>query len=313
MANHWPLLAATMLIALAAALGLWQHDQAVSIAGRSDSRTAISNAVSAPPAPPAEPAIAPEKAPPPAAAGKPAPAPAVSAPAAPTTSPAAKTPPVATTPVPGAAPAPAPAAGKTVPVTGAPPIVRQIAPPSTAPAVPAAAAAPAASREKLLMSLRGILQKKLGVLSMELAAGGYALNVEGTRVEVQPMPNWSVNIYNINPKQAEVETDTFKIAMLTVAVEFGIDLAQKAVESANGKTYLQSSCKMGSVSVVRDPANGNSCMIRPIQTLAPAAPQVQPQPPAAVGKAPAPTQPAPPKTPPTPAPPVRVPATDANF
>jgi hypothetical protein len=83
----------------------------------------------------------------------------------------------------------------------------------------------------------------------------------------------------------------------------GINLNQKAVEAANGKTYLTTTSKMGSVSVIRDPAVGNSCTIAPLQRVvpvpaAPAAnqnqPPVQPNP-----KQPQPA-PGPPVTPPRP-------------
>ena len=144
------------------------------------------------------------------------------------------------------------------------------------------------------------------------------LKVNGAQLEVAPMPNWSINIYNSNTVQPEAESDNFKVIYNEVATALGLDVNQKPAALPNGKTSMQSASKLGSVSIVRDPANGNSAVItpnqqrkamvqppaqpaaQPAQPAQPAAQPAQPNQPAAQPKAQAqPAQPAPtPATPP---------------
>lgn len=328
MGNHWPLLVAAILIALATFLGVYQHNRAVLAATTSvplTARTVAENGAAggavlekptAPPAAPQLPAAPDDQNVPARRRTVPQGDAPATAPINPTVVPAAPTAPAtALQPVQAAPAAPA--------VPAAPGIVAQPAP--AAPAVPAAppviqapagpAAAVQAKREDraaVLADLRGALQGKLGVMPIDLAAGGYAAHVEGARVEVQPVPNWSISLFNINPKTPDQETSNFKLCLETVTAALAVDMTQKAVESANGKRYMKTSCKLGSVSLVRDPANGNSCMIRPIQTVIPTA-HAERQTPGQPAVQPAQQQHRPKVLPGPPVPPPRPPATDTNF
>jgi hypothetical protein len=318
MGDHWPLVVASGLVAFAAALGLWQHDRAVELAAQV--------------APPAHVApaqvvdVSAEKA----DASQPMPAA-----------------PIATRAIPATTP-PAPAVAEPAPAVAAPAVVAPTAPAvAVAPAAPAVVApAPAAptapavvpnaappvrqGRNATLLALRNDLQAQVNIAPMDTAGGGFAVASDGARLEVKPPPNWNIMIYNVNPKTPEVETDKFKEMLETTVKSLQIDMTPKPVESANGKTYLKTTSKLGSISLIRDPANGNSCLIGPIQqfvnpptqtpavkapAVAPAAPnpfapqQAQPVAP----EAPAPAKVKQPKAPATPAAPPRAPATDANF
>jgi hypothetical protein len=296
MKQHWPIAVAVILIVLAVSAGTWQHDQAVIAASVS--------VTSGSPSPTPDNGVQPAAKPPVSPAAPAAPALPNAAPPVNVTPPAPVVP-AATVPV--AAPA-APAVNPATLIKINPPAPGAAAAPAANPAAPAAVPADGivprkAGRTATLNEIRAMVQGKLGAQPTDLAAGGYALSVEGVRIEVQPPPAWSVSIYNNNPKAPQEETSNFKACLETVVAGLAADMTQKPVESANGKTYMKTTCKLGSISIVRDPATGNSCTIRPLgpQTLpaAPSAPAVLPQKP----KAPD----GPPVAPPRP------PATDANF
>lgn len=312
MGDHWPLVVASGLIALAAALGLWQHDHAVELAAKVPPvQTAAAPA-------PAVAQPAPEKADP-----APTPLPLPSAPAA-TRTPFSPTPTAPTAPVVTPRPlAPAPAAPATAhPAAPTAPATLPAGP--TAPAIaqnPAANAAPPVrqGRNATLAALRTELQAHLNLAPMDTAGGGFALAADGARLEVKSPPNWNITIYNVNPKTPDIETEKFKEMLKATIASLQIDMAPKPIESANGKLYLKTSSKLGSISLIRDPANGNSCVIGPIQQwVAPPVQAKDPNQPAAAPGAPAApvrTIPEAPrvKAPKTPAAPPRPPATDANF
>jgi hypothetical protein len=139
---------------------------------------------------------------------------------------------------------------------------------------------PGGKRDQVLLDLRKGLEGKLTTAATDVANGGYMLKVAGAQLEVQPLPNWSINVYNMNPQQPDAETDNFKVIYSEVATVLGADVNQKAAPLGNGKTSLQTSSKLGSVSVVRDQTNGISVVITPNQQRK-ALPPVQPvQPPA---------------------------------
>jgi len=277
MSNHWPILAAVILIALAVLLGLWDQNEKAEIAARRIPVSQMTPAdTPAPPTPaPARPADTL-----PAPAAKPATPPAKPAtPTQPVTPAAPQTPTPFGTPTP-LAPLPTPVQPAPLPT-----------PVQPAPQPPKAMVDP---RTTILQTLRTELQARIGTPSLDLAGGGFALNTDGARVEVQPLPNWNINIYNNNAQKPEVETEGFKRFYEVVTTGLGIDTQQKAITTDNGKSYLKTNSKLGSVSLVRDPANGNSCLIRPLGQLAPIITKP------AVVERPAPPAPAPP--PPAPAP-----------
>jgi hypothetical protein len=223
------------------------------------------------------------------------------------------------------APVPAPALPNfpppVAPATLPKPAIAVAPTPNPAVANPAAPAPnlnlPPQGRTSSLNKLRNELQTKLNIAPMDLPGGGFALAPEGARLEVQSPPNWSVTLYNINPKTPEVETDNFKAVLDVVARSLNMDMSQKPTPADNGKTYLKTTSKIGLVSVIRDPNNGNCCTIRPIGPLPGnnnAAPGTAPAPAPAPPKnnVVAPETPRPPKVPKTPVPPPR-PPTDANF
>lgn len=147
----------------------------------------------------------------------------------------------------------------------APVVVEQPA----APATPAAQAAPAArprstGRLQTLLDLQEELKTRLQMVPLPLNNGGYKFAPDGASIEVITTPVWQITIYNINPKTPEVETDSFKQILGIVTTQLGINMNQKPVEAATGKTYLRAVSKMGNISLERDPATGNSATIRPM-------------------------------------------------
>ncbi|MCY3021253.1 MAG: hypothetical protein NTW87_19740 [Planctomycetota bacterium] len=294
MTSQWPVAFVAVLIAAAAVLGFMQHEQAAAAS------RGMAKAQAGPEAVPTE--AAPEKLP------APEPKPAV----LPAPSPALAAAPVAETrPPPTAQTVPA-VRTTTVPAPPTKPVTPPVAAVNPAAALPADAGGQPKreSRAAVWAGLRTALQARIGVLPMDLAAGGYALSTDGVRVEAQPLPNWSVSLYNINPRTPEVETPNFKACLETTAAALGLDVTQKGVESDNGKTYLKTVSKVGNVSVVRDPANGNSCVIRPIQALVPQAPNPNQPVDLVAPKAPDRHKPA---VPAVPIAPPKPPATDNNF
>ena len=122
---------------------------------------------------------------------------------------------------------------------------------------------PVSNGAQILFNLRVKIEESVQRKSSDLATGGYAFQLDGARLEVQPMPSWSVTIYNLNAQQAETETDNFKKLMGVVAAELGFDAAQKGTTLSSGKLSLQASTKLGNATIVRDPQNGNSVFITP--------------------------------------------------
>jgi len=123
-----------------------------------------------------------------------------------------------------------------------------------------------------------LLQTKLAVVPRDLGvAGAFAISMEGVRVEVQPWPQWSVNIYNFNRNAPEQETENFKQCLDLIATAMNIDMTKAAVKTETGKSYMKTTCSLGSISLVRDPATNNSCMIRPIQANALVPPPPRPK------------------------------------
>jgi hypothetical protein len=160
-----------------------------------------------------------------------------------------------------------------------------------------------------LLDLRKSLEGKLTTAASDVGNGGYMLKVNGAQLEVAPMPNWSINIYNSNTVQPDAESDNFKVIYSEVATALGLDVNQKPAALPNGKTSMQSTSKIGSVSIVRDPQTGNSVVITPNQQrkamVQPPAQPAQPVAPPTQPKAQAPAQPA------QPAPAAPAPATPA--
>ena len=152
---------------------------------------------------------------------------------------------------------------------------------------------PADLRGQVLQDLKAGLQNKTGVQPAGSPDGGFTFTADGARVEVRPLPNWSINIYNINPAAPATETDGFKQCYEAVATALGMDLSATPSVTDTGATYLKTSSKLGNLSLQRDPANGNACLIRPFGQLTP-----KPAQPAAAKvqtpeKAPPPPQPQP--------------------
>jgi len=189
----------------------------------------------------------------------------------------------------------APAAPVTKFVQPAQPV--QAAPVAPAPQNPEVAVPKprAAGRFQVLLDLQDDLKTRLQMVPIPLANGGYKFSMDGAHLEVVTTPSWQIMIYNINPKQPEAETDSFKTLLAAVVSNLGINMNQKPVEAATGKSYLRTVSKMGAISLERDPAAGNSALIRPM-TPTPAVDVAQPAPAAPVAPVlPQPGQPAAPQ------------------
>lgn len=146
--------------------------------------------------------------------------------------------------------------------------VKSVAPPkptiasnpqSTASALSSAASVQQ-SRAQILQDLRIALQTKTGAVPTEQGGGGYSVTLVGSKVEVQPPPNWSVCIFNVNPRDMGNDTDDFKNCFSAVATSLGVNTTLSA-----GNVTFTTTSKMGNISIARDLANGNFVMIRPIQ------------------------------------------------
>jgi|GEM_PF-2447557 len=302
MQEHWPILIAIMLISAAASLGLWQQQTASDAARSRPLMPPIAAAASMPSR-----SEKPNGARPPAPASPPRPAAPVEPIAPMNIAPAVEVP---IRPAPSVAITRLPVAPLVVP-PGAP----------TAPAAPLPPKAPidtrTRAREQQLMALRNALQQQMGILPMQTAGDGFAVSFDGGRIEVQPVPQWSITIYNVNGAAPETETENFKKCMDIVIRTFGIDMTQRFADAANGTRNMLTSSSMGRIQVSRDPAQGNSCTIKPLDKLKPPTPAGAVAPPAAPLLPP----PAAPQLAPRPAPlptipaplPEKKPSTDAIF
>lgn len=270
MMNQWPLLIAGLVITLAAAFGLYRREVAASTSLQGEAP---------PPLPTAS--ASPER-----------------------TAPATTVPTVPKTPVRRAVPPPE-ATAPVQPEAPALPTPKVVQPAQPAPVAPVPAphdpnvAVPkprAAGRFQVLLDLQDDLKNRLQMVPIPLANGGYKFSMDGAHLEVVTTPSWQIMIYNINPKQPEAETDSFKTLLAAVVSNLGINMNQKPVEAATGKSYLRTVSKMGAISLERDPAAGNSALIRPM-TPTPAVDVAQPAPaaPAPAPVAPQPGQPAAPQ------------------
>jgi hypothetical protein len=236
MKSHWPVLAAILLICAAAFGGAyWRQARAARLL--------------APPASPAKPA----------SAATPAAGTADSATAAAEAASSAGKP--------AASPAPA---SETTRNTA---IMAPGALPPAAPANPPAGGLRLAP-ESVLQELRKVIQDG-GDTSQTTPNGGYFFEIAGARLEVQPMPNWSITLYNKNMKNPGEETGDFKKYLNIIAMRMSIDISKTPTE-LNGKTYLRTPSKLGTVTLIRDAANGNSCTIKPLGGAAPVPPAAQP-------------------------------------
>jgi hypothetical protein len=253
MGNQIPLIIALLMLACAAGLGYYQKEEAVAAAAPKElirrpptrAKSAQTEKSVTTPATPSTPTARPTRRVAPSTEG---------------TAPVA-----APTPEPAPAPVPAPA-----PATATQPAIR--------PRVGGG------GKFQTLLDLQDDLKKRTQLMPMGLANGGYRFDMAGAHLEVITTPSWSITIYNINPKDT-TETQDFKMLMEIVTAQLAINTNQKPVETATGKTFLQTASKLGRISLERDPEMGNSCKIRPViptpavdtaaQTAAPK-PQAQP-------------------------------------
>ena len=240
MTHHWPILASGALICAATAFGLWQRDAAINAAAPQE---VVPPAIVAPQPQSAAPAAILER-----KTEAPAPAPSV---------------PAGSIAVKAAGPAEAMPVSKVLPTP--------VAAPASAPVPPGNIVAglrdgmPPIPPQQIFLELRNALQTQLGAPATELPGGGFAFSSKGARLEVQPLPNWSIIIYNLNGKTPEIETGDFKTCLTVVTASLNINMMPKPIDTPTGKTSLKTICRLGSISLDRDPANGNSCLISPMQ------------------------------------------------
>jgi hypothetical protein len=137
------------------------------------------------------------------------------------------------------------------------------------------------TQNPVLLQLKTVLQNAGGA-PIDLAGSAYAFDVAGARIEVQPTPNWSITIYNKNRKVPSEETDDFKQYLAAVTSTLSIDTAKAPIVGDDNKSYLRTSSKMGTITLTRDPANGNLCTVKPlgppVPVAAPANGQEKPKP-----------------------------------
>ncbi|MGD0091698.1 MAG: hypothetical protein ABSE73_17420 [Planctomycetota bacterium] len=264
MGSHWPLVVAGGMIALAVSLGMYQHDLAANAATASKKAEVPpfankdSGKAATPERPPAPSGTALTAEEPLAPEGNAAVAPeAVQAPA-PTVPPNA-------------------ALAQKIELATARPFGPGPAKPGALAPEPLNQAAKQEQNKAVLAGLRALLQEKLGVVPANLAvAGAYTIGMEGVRLDVNPGANWSIGLYNFNAKNPEEETPNFKRCMEAVASSLDIDMTKKAVKADNGKSYLKTTCKLGNISMVFDPAN-NKWTISPLGQAAQDAALIRPK------------------------------------
>lgn len=171
--------------------------------------------------------------------------------------------------------------------------------------VPLAPISPGTARGSAFTALRAALIQKFGVMPLPVHNAGFAIAVEGVRVEADTAPDWSISLYNHNPAVPTTQTDNFKSALNLVVANLELDLTAQPNTGADGRQTLRTNSKLGRVSMITDPVMGNSVVVKPLQKKAqivqpvqagqpiPAQPFIKPQQPIA------PVAPvAPPKPPP---------------
>ena len=195
----------------------------------------------------------------------------------------AATPPSSHPPAEKVLPAEKPAAPHApLPLPTATPAATEATLPAGAPALPQGRDDPA----HVCLLLRKALEPSMGTAAQDLKEGrGYTITVDGAVVEVTTAPSWLINVYNINTRQPQEETGAFKKCYATVVAQLAIDFSAKPTVLENGKSNLITRSRLGGVLLLRDPDNGNSCLIRPLVGVPHPAPTVPPAP--AVPTAPA--------------------------
>src|SRR5204863_2965446 len=81
-------------------------------------------------------------------------------------------------------------------------------------------------RDALFGMLRGALQQRFGVAPM-VTNNGYAVVVDGARIDVDATANWSVQIFNNTKAQPPAQTENFLTIQNLVAttLDFNLDVA----------------------------------------------------------------------------------------
>jgi len=194
--------------------------------------------------------------------------------------------PSAPTPPSPSSPAAAPASGPAAPGAPAP-----------APKSAAVTVLPPEQHAQLWNDLKTALQTRTAVAPSDKGNGAVNFSMDGTAVDLQTPPNWSVTIYNINPKLPEAETPNFSKCVAIVSETLGLDPNQKAVSSDNQRTYLRTLTKLGMASVTRDPSGANTWIVKPANTPRQAIKQVEAPKPVEAAKPAAPVPAPPPAAP----------------
>ena len=144
--------------------------------------------------------------------------------------------------------------------------------------IPIAPIAPGTTHGNVFTALRAALIQKFGVMPLPIHNAGFAIAVDGVRVEADTAPDWSISLYNHNPAVPTTQTDNFKSALNLVVANLELDLTAQPITGADGRHTLRTSSKLGRVSMITDPAMGNSVVVKPLQKKIPVAQAGQPAP-----------------------------------
>ena len=137
--------------------------------------------------------------------------------------------------------------------------------------IPIAPIAPGTTHGNVFTALRAALIQKFGVMPLPIHNAGFAIAVDGVRVEADTAPDWSISLYNHNPAVPTTQTDNFKSALNLVVANLELDLTAQPITGADGRLTLRTSSKLGRVSMITDPAMGNSVVVKPLQKKIPVA------------------------------------------
>jgi len=151
------------------------------------------------------------------------------------------------------------------------------------------------------------LQTKTGVAPSDKGNGAANFAMDGTAIDLQAPPNWSITVYNINPKQPDADSPNFGKSVVIISEVLGIDPSQKPGNTDNKRTYQRTLTKLGMASITREPTGANTWIVKPANPPRQAIKQPDTQKPAE------PAKPAAPVAPPAPVPAAQPKPQGENF
>src|SRR5204863_9579339 len=108
-----------------------------------------------------------------------------------------------------------------------------------------------ARRADLANNLKATLQNKLNVAPTDTANGGFELTVDSAHLELYPMPDWKITIYNFTIGQKE-ESPGFKKLYDSVAQAWNIAITRDYAEAGDNKPSARADSAAGKLVLTKD-------------------------------------------------------------